>query len=166
MLSYAQYMSAIFMKRSSSRVYKRSARTAFGGEDVFSKSRNCVEVAQVGHRCTASLHAFPTARLILFTSFVLEVKHSLTDEQVEQRLVNIGDWEFRHVRQGEQPLVNLDVQGCLRTPQEISLQANVVPLPQPVGAGTEGLPSTGVVAIDNPVAELKYLKEQAAKLRQ
>jgi hypothetical protein len=103
---------------------------------------------------------------MLFTSFVLEVKHSLTDEQVEQRLVNIGDWELRHVHQGWQPLVNLDVQGCLRTPQEISLQANVVPLPQPVGAGTEGLPSTGVVAIDNPVAELKYLKEQAAKLRQ
>jgi hypothetical protein len=96
----------------------------------------------------------------------LEIKRSLTDEQEEQRLVNIGDWELRHVRQGEQPLVNWDVQGCLRAAQEISLQANVVPLPQQVGAGTEGLPSTGVVAIDNPVAELKCLKEQAAKLRQ
>jgi hypothetical protein len=31
---------------------------------------------------------------------------------------------------------------------------------------TEGHPLTGAVAIDNPVAELKCLKEQAAKLRQ
>ena len=31
---------------------------------------------------------------------------------------------------------------------------------------TEGHPLTGTVAIDNPVAELKCLKEQAAKLRQ
>ena len=34
------------------------------------------------------------------------------------------------------------------------------------GAGIEGLPATEAVAIENPVAELKCLKEQAAKLRQ